>query len=152
MSELRKKLAVLSRIAHVFNENQVLWAAGGSLLLYLKGKTDLFHDLDLMVGEADVEKARALLLPMGDIMPENPDPRYKTRHFLEFQIDGVDVDILAGFVIVSGGRDYDCSLFPEQIAEHVLVNGERIPLQSLSDWRRYYQLMGRTSKVEMIDR
>jgi hypothetical protein len=26
----------------------------------------------------------------------------------------------------------------------------RIPLQSASDWRRYYQLMGRPEKAEMI--
>ena len=151
MNELNKKLEVLSRIAHMLNENQVLWAVGGSLLLYFKGKTDTFHDIDLMVGEKDIEKVKRVLLSIGKLLPENPDRQYKTRHFLEFEIDGIDVDIMAGFVIVSNGKDYDCSLTAEQVAERILLNGETIPLQSLSDWRKYYALMGRTSKVEMID-
>lgn len=155
MDELNRKFAVLLKIAHVLNENQVLWAVGGSMLLYFKGKTDVFHDIDLMVGEKDIEKARGLLLSMGELSPEHPDNesgKYKTRHFLEFHIDGVDVDVMAGLVIVRDGKEYDCSLLEEQVAERIPLKGEPIPLQALSDWRRYYELMGRTSKVEMIDK
>ena len=135
----------------MLNGSQVLWAVGGSMLLYLKGKTDVFHDIDLMVGEGDIEKVKSLLSSIGKLAPENPDLHYKTRHFLEFNIDGIDIDVMAGFVIISNGKDYDCSLLPEQVTEHTLLNGEMIPLQSLRDWRKYYELMGRTSKVEMID-
>lgn len=152
MNESDKKLEVLARIAHLLNGSRVLWAVGGSMLLYFKGKTDVFHDIDLMVGEGDIEKAKSLLLTIGRLSPENHDTQYKTRHFLEFNIDGVEVDVMAGFVIVRDGKDYDCSLAAEQVAERILLNGETIPLQALSDWRRYYELMGRTSKVEMIDR
>ena len=152
MNELRQKLTVLSKIARVFNENQILWAVGGSMLLYFKGKTEIFHDIDLMVGEKDIDAAKALLLTLGDLLPEKPNPQYKTRHFLEFRVDGVDVDVMAGFIIVRDGKDYDCSLLPEQIEEHIPLNGELIPLQSLQDWRKYYELMGRESKVAMIDK
>ncbi len=152
MNELNQKLGVLSQIAHMLNENQVLWAVGGSMLLYFKGKTDVFHDIDLMVGEKDIEKVKQLLLSLGKLLPKNPNNQYKTKHFLEFSIDGIDVDVMAGLVIVKNGEDYDCSLLAEQIAEHISLNGEHIPLQALSDWKRYYELMGRTEKVEMIDK
>lgn len=152
MNESRQKLTVLSKIARVFNENQILWAVGGSMLLYFKGKTDIFHDIDLMVGEKDIDAAKALLLTIGDLLPEKPNPQYKTRHFLEFSVDGVDVDVMAGFIIVRDGKDYDCSLLPEQIEEYIPLNGELIPLQSLRDWRKYYELMGREAKVAMIDK
>lgn len=66
-------------------------------------------------------------------------------------IDGVEVDMMAGFVIVRDGVDYDCSLLPEQVAEYIQLKGETIPLQSLDDWRRYYELMGRTEKVKLIE-
>lgn len=59
--------------------------------------------------------------------------------------------MLAGFVIVKDGIEYDCSLLPEQIVEYAQVNGQRIPLQSLQQWRRYYDLMGRAAKVALID-
>lgn len=152
MNDIEKKLKVLSDIAHVLNEKNVVWAVGASMLLYFKGKTDFFHDIDLMVTENDVEKLKEQLLPMGLLVPSKSDKQYNSRHFLEFIIDGIDVDVMAGFVIVKDGKEIDCSLFPEQIEAYIQLNGETIPLQSLSDWRRYYELMGRTSKVEMIDR
>lgn len=151
MKGLDEKLKVLSDIAGVLNKNEVRWAVGGSMLLYFKGRTDLFHDIDLMVLEEDAEKLKDLLLPMGALAPPNPDKQYKTRHFFEFMINGVDVDVMAGFVIVNAGKEYDCSLMPGQIAEYIQLNGQKIPLQSLEDWRRYYELMGRTAKVNMID-
>lgn len=150
VKESDEKLKVLSNIAHILNENEIVWAVGGSLLLYFKGKTDVFHDIDLMVCEDNIEELKKLLLPMGVLLPPNPNEQYKTRHFLEFKINDIDVDVMAGFVIVKDGKEYDCSLLPEQIAEYISLNGESIPLQSLGDWRRYYELMGRTSKVEMI--
>ena len=71
---------------------------------------------------------------------------------MEFVIDGVDVDVMAGFSIVSDGMAHDCSLQKEQIVETFMLDGEVIPLQSVELWRRYYALMGRSSKVDMIDR
>lgn len=146
------KLRVLADIAHVLNAHHVVWAVGGSLLLYFREKADSFHDIDLMVCEEDAEKVRSLLCAMGGLAPAHPNAQYKTRHFLEYTIRGVDVDVLAGFVIVKDGTAYDCSLRPEQIAGCIELHGERIPLQALQDWRRYYELMGRTQKVKMIDR
>ncbi len=151
MQELEKKLNVLSQIARVLNEAQVTWAVGASALLYFKGKTESFEDIDLMAAEEDAEKIKALLLPLGRIMPEKPDSKYQTRHFMEFVIDGVDVDIMAGLVIVKDGQAYECPFGREQIAEWIQLDGESIPLQVLEDWKRYYMLMGRTAKAKMLD-
>lgn len=149
MDEREKKLKVLCRIARALNEEGVLWALGGSLLLYFKGRTDDFHDIDIMAGEADIETVKRRLLALGELLPSKQNPEYKTRHFLEFIIDGVEVDVMAGFVIVKDGEDYDCSLLPEQVAERISLNGEDIPLQRLGDWRRYYELMGRSEKAQL---
>ena len=151
MTEQEHKLAVLGEIARALNGGDVVWAVGGSLLLYCKGKTDTFRDIDIMVWEEHVERLKALLLPLGTLAPPAPNPGYKTRHFLNFTIRGVEVDVMGGMVIVKDGKDYDCSLSPSQVAEYVCLNGERIPLQSLEDWRRYYLLMGREEKAAMID-
>lgn len=145
------KLDVLADIARVLNQSGVTWAVGGSLLLYFKGKTDTFRDIDLMVCETDAEKLKQALLPLGELAPPHTDAQYKTRCFLEFTIRGVEVDAMAGLVIVENGKEHDCPLTPEQVAERILVRGESVPLQALEDWRRYYVWMGRTSKVEMID-
>ena len=149
--ETERKLDVLADIARALNQSGVTWAVGGSLLLYFKGKTGVFRDIDLMVCETDVEKLKRAMLPLGAPAPSAPNAQYRTRCFLEFTIRGVDVDVMAGFVILENGQEHDCALKPEQVAEHILVRGEDIPLQSLEDWRRYYAWMGRTSKVAMID-
>ena len=60
--------------------------------------------------------------------------------------------MIADFVIVKDGADYECPFAAGQIAEYIRVNNETVPLQSLADWRRDYELMGRTAKAELIDR
>jgi len=89
-------LEVLVKIAKELNNQNVLWAVGGSLLLYLNGKTDTFHDLDIMVCENDAEKLKEILLTFGKLQPPNSNFRYKTKCFMEFIIDGVDIDVMAG--------------------------------------------------------
>lgn len=151
MNTIDEKLRVLSAIAHELNKRPIVWAVGASLLLYLKNKTSNFNDIDIMICEDDVDKLRESMLQIGKLETPNLNKQYKTRHFLEFTVDGVDVDVMAGFVIVKDGIEFDCSFTREQIAEYIQINNESIPLQSLADWRRYYELMGRFAKVEMID-
>lgn len=151
MKEINDKLEVLTKIAKLFNEEKITWAVGASLLLYFKGKTDHFNDIDLMVDEKDIEKVKAIMLEMGTLMPPHPKAKYKTRHFLEYVVDGIDIDVMAGFVIVKDGVDYDCSLMKKQIVEIIEINKQKIPLQSLELWKYYYSLMGRENKARMID-
>lgn len=150
--ENKHKLDVLSQAAERFNAQGIIWAVGGSLLLYLKKIADSFHDIDIMVKKEDAESAKRILCDMGELRPPKSDEKYKTQHFYEFLIDGVDVDVMGGFTIVKDHEEYDCSLSQDSISEFVDVNGQRIPLQAVSDWRRYYALMGRDAKVAMIDR
>lgn len=149
--DIEHKLNVLSSIAEKLNSAKLTWAVGASLLLYFKGISDSFNDIDLMVVEADAERAKSLLLDMGQMQPPKPNGNYKTPYFYEFVIDGVEVDVMSGFIIVKDGQNYDCSLTRDMIVEHIVVNGQSIPLQAVSDWRRYYKLMGREAKVAMID-
>lgn len=115
MAETMKKIEVLKEIAHRFNEAHVMWSLGASMLLYFKGITTEFHDIDLMIANEDV-------------------------------------DVMAGFSIISDEKLFDCSLQEEQIVEKMSLGTEIIPLQSPLLWRKYYQLMGRNEKVKMIER
>lgn len=148
---MEEKLAVLEQIAHAFRKEKICWAVGGSLLLYFKGITRTVHDIDLMVWEPDIEKARRLLLTMGTLCPPRPQGSYRTRHFLEFVLGGVEVDVMAGFVILKDDQAWDCSLQPEQISEYLPLGGEVIPLQELSLWKKYYTLMDRQAKVKLLE-
>ena len=150
MENLTRKLKVLSTVAEYFNSEHITWAVGASLLLYLKEKTDTFHDIDILMLESDVEKGKDILSRLGVIQPPSPDIRYKTKHFIECRIGDVELDILAGFVIVHDGIEYDCALKRDEITESILINGQTVPLHSLALWKQYYRLMGRTEKADMI--
>lgn len=151
MTTVEHKLAVLSAIAERFNKERLTWAVGASLLLYLKGKTDTFHDIDIMVMSSDIERVKDIMSGLGTIQPPNPNAQYKTKFFIECTVEGVEIDIMAGFAIVNDGVEYDCSLKESDIAGSILINGQRVPLHSLERWRYYYELMGRTEKAQMIE-
>ena len=51
---------------------------------------------------------------------------------------------------VNDGKIYDCSLLPNQIVEYLDLDGKKIPLQSVDLWCKYYELMGRDEKVQLI--
>ena len=150
MNDTEHKLEVLASVARRFNRENIIWAVGASLLLYLKGKTEVFHDIDIMLMEPDADRAKAILADMGVVQIPEPRAQYRTRHFWECVVDGVDIDVMAGLVIVSDGKEYDCPLRKEEIEETVRVHGQDIPLHSLSAWKHYYRLMGREDKVKMI--
>ena len=60
--------------------------------------------------------------------------------------------MIGGFAIVSAGQVYDCDLEQSQITEYIDIYGERIPLHSVALWRKYYALMGRDKRVNIIDK
>lgn len=151
MGDIARKLSVLAMIAKELNERHIVWAVGASMLLYFKNKVPDFHDIDIMVSEDDVEAVKDILLRYGSLQPPNPKARYKTKCFLEFSIDGVDIDVIAGFVIVNDNREYYFPLQAQDIQDYVMLGDTEIPLQSLSEWRKYYLLMGRMEKVKIID-
>jgi hypothetical protein len=151
MDQIEHKLTVLSQIAKELNQKNVTWAVGASLLLYFKKIAPDFHDIDIMVGEGDVNEAKAVLLSFGIMQPPNPDIAYKTKHFMEFIVEGVEIDVMAGFVIVKHNKEFQISFGKEDIKEYIKIKEISIPLQSVEAWRTYYQLMGRGEKVEMID-
>ena len=102
------KLHTLAEIARALNAEKITWAVGASLLLYFKGITSAFHDIDLMVADHDAECVRTILLEMGELRPSDPvpNPMYRTKTFMEFLIESIEVDVMAGFAIVHEGTVY----------------------------------------------
>lgn len=65
MCEIQKKIELLQKIAHRFNEANIEWALGASMLLYFKGILSEFHDIDLMVSVHDAEQVRTIFIRNG---------------------------------------------------------------------------------------
>lgn len=149
--DVSEKLSVLSRIAWALNRRQVAWAVGGSLLLYFHGKVPAFHDIDLLTAEEDAAAVQETLCALGQLLPlRPPTSQYRTAYFREFVVDGVEVDVMAGLVIVKDGAPHRFPLLPKEIGPVVPVDGVQVPLHSLEAWRTYYALMGREEKARLI--
>lgn len=146
-----RKLTVLARIAGALRQAEVTWALGASGLLYFHDLVPDFHDLDLMVLLPDAGRAQEVLACLGTPLPPRENASiYRTAVFREYTVDGVDVDLMAGMAIERDGTLHDCSLRREDIAGTVTVLGEAVPLHALACWRRYYALMGRREKAELL--
>ena len=104
------KLKVLSRMGKRFNEENITWAVGASLLLYLQGIAENFHDIDLMVSEADALHMKEILLHMGREQEANSGKNFQSKYFWKFLVDEVEIDVMGGLVILKDGRMYYCPL------------------------------------------
>ena len=82
MKDLDENIDLQKEIAHRFNNSDITWALGASMLLYFKGITSTFHDIDLMISNENVETVREILSEMGELQPPNPNPKYKTKTFM----------------------------------------------------------------------
>ena len=58
---------------------------------------------------------------------------------------------MAGFVIVKDNKEYYFPLQKKSIKDYISIDSVTIPLQSIEEWRTYYELMGRAEKVKMIN-
>ena len=97
-------------------------------MLYFKKIVPSFDEIDLMIFFLYVDHVRSILSEMGELKPENPKVKYQTKSFMEFSIERIDVDVMAGFAIVYEGNVVDCSLEKEQIVEMFPLGTESIPL------------------------
>jgi hypothetical protein len=143
----------LVTIARVLNEAGVHWAVGASVLLYDHGLVDAPHDIDIMTSEADVDTVVSILDKLGRASLADPDRSlYSTSRFLEYLVDGTDVDVMAGLAIKHASGTYVFPFDDSSATRRKKVEGVTIPFTSLEDWYVLYQLMpGREAKVKLIE-
>ncbi len=149
---IETKLNVLKRLAQKLNSMQIIWNVGASCMLYLRGIVKDFDDIDIMVQEQDALSVRKTFETLGVLQPSTKTNHYQTTHFYEFIIDGVDVDVMAGYKVVSDGRVFEFPLTNEQMSDKIKLDEININLASINDWLSYYRVMGRDQKVEIIEK
>lgn len=147
---MKAKLFVLTNVAKKMNENKITWAVGGSTLLFFHNIVSVFNDIDIMISDNDIIKVKRIMDNMGAIQKQGSGSKYKTKYFVEYLIDGIEVDIMSSFIIVKEDIIYKAFLEKEDINGYRDLNNESIPLQSLKDWKKYYELMDRSKKSNLI--
>ena len=151
MVTIDKKLKVLELFAKRLNEADINWAIGASLLLYFKNIVEDFNDIDVVLEVDGVIKLQEIFEELGaEALPISDNGGFKTTCFLKYVLDGVLIDVMAGFKVVDESGTHDCSFKASDVSECYMLNGIKIPLDKLNNWERYYSLLKRPNKVKLI--
>lgn len=143
----------LSYIGKKLNEANVVWGVGASLLLNQFGLIDKPNDIDIFVDIKDIDKVDGILKSIGDKKLWEKAATYSTKYFYEYVINGVEVDVMAGFRINHNSGVFEYVFDNSSISETREINGVNIPFTSLEDWYVIYQLIpSREAKVNMIEK
>lgn len=138
---LKTNKQVLVRIAEAFCTQEILWALGGVTLLACSGIDIEAERLDLIIDSADIAKVDLLLSAWGEAHPRVPSPRYASRFYCRYTIEGADVHVMSGLVLRDKGFLYTYRFDRETIASMLPVENVYIPCTALEDWYILYQMM-----------
>lgn len=143
----------LSYIGEKLNCSNIAWGVGASMLLNQFGFIDKPNDIDIFVDIKDIERADLILKSIGEKKEKEMTATYSTKYFYEYIIDGIDIDVMAGFAINHNSGVFKYTFDHDSISEYKIINDIKIPFTSLEDWYVIYQLIPkRESKVEMIEK
>lgn len=142
----------LSYIGKKLNDEGILWGVGASILLNKFGFIDKPNDIDIFISLDDIEKADEILKSIGEKKKWEKASTYSTKYFYEYVINGIDIDVMAGFAVNHNNGTFRYVFDEKSISEFQIINGISIPFTSLEDWYVIYQLIPkREAKVEMIE-
>jgi len=140
-----KIIDVLVKIAKKFNENDIEWALGASLLLYFYDIVEEPHDIDIVIDKKDEDIVLKIMNELGDEKESKVVKNYRTGVFHKFNIDNIGIDIIGEFIIILENEEY-LHPFPTKNKEYILVDNTKIYLDSLESWLNTYKAMGDPKK------
>jgi len=147
-----KLRSVLAKIGKTLNENNITWVVGGSIILNHFDIVNEVNDIDLIIEENDFDKVISLLKKIGNEKSTGDKLNYHTKKHVKMNIEGVGVDLMAGFIIEHENGLYNYVLDQTAITSSMKINDIVIPLGAIEDWYIIYQVIGgREKKVELLE-
>ena len=137
----------LIKLCNLFDDHNIRFGIGASLLLKSYGIVDKASDIDLIVHIDDVKQVQELMDKMGVVQKSSDTTLYFSEVFLEYNVEGVDVDIMSNFTIKTGEDFY---VYPFCVEEIQRRGEAQLPYLSLREWEKAYRLMGRIWKADLV--
>ncbi|WP_208588756.1 nucleotidyltransferase domain-containing protein [Gracilibacillus suaedae] len=145
-------LETLSFIGNRFNNQNITWGVGGSLLLRFHQLIDKPNDIDILVDLDNTTQINRILSLIGTEKEVIQTEPFRTKYFNKFHVNNIDLDIMAGFAIQHQEGNYQLSFTKQSIVEYKQLNGVDIPLCALEDWYMLYWLIpGKKEKAVLIE-
>ena len=143
---------VLSELAVKLNEKNIRWGVGASVMLNYYGLVDSPNDIDIIVSSDDSRVADKILMSLGEKNFSSDLEIYKSEFFANYSINGVEVDLIAGFSIKQNSSYFKYDFDKKSITEIWNLEEIEIPVTAIEDWYILYQLMpNKEEKVLLIE-
>ncbi len=143
----------LSYIGEKLNDSNIVWAVGASMMLNQFGLINNSNDIDIFVDIKDINRADEILQSIGEKKKTEKNSVYSTEFFYKYLINGIGIDVMAGFAINHSRGVYEFIFDDKSISKIETINEIDIPFTSLEDWYVIYQLIpNREFKVNLIEK
>lgn len=90
---------ILSYLGEKFNESNIIWGVGASILLNQFGLIENPKDIDIFVDIKDIDRVDEILKSIGKKKQWEETAIYSTKYFYEYMVDGIDVDVMSRFAV-----------------------------------------------------
>lgn len=137
---------VLLKVTKLFQENDICFGIGASMLLAKYKIVDSPNDIDIQVDLRDIEEADNLLLSLGSRDEILPDEIYKTKFFYQYVIDGIEIDLMAGLAVINNGNLYEFVFDKSNEIEYTNIDGVEVPYMTLNEWYEIYKKLPNKEK------
>lgn len=131
---LKLKLDTLRQLSAIFSKHNANFSIGAGAMLYFRGITDYFNDLDISCSKEDFE------LVKDEILALTSENSTKWGYIHCYKINNVDIDLVEKDVNVLKTCDLEYNL-----------DGTIIHLETLEYWLNRYKEMGRSKRVSQIE-
>lgn len=133
-TEYLERKEALFKVVLEFEKAKINWGLACSMNLFLRGLVDEFHDLDLIVDNEDVTLIMEVMENIGAVLMATGGNGFcESNVYMHYQLDRVDIDIIAGFRVVTFGTKFLYNFSKEEIEfiEIDTINVPLIPIEAL---------------------
>lgn len=132
---------VFFQLEKIFREKGVKWAVGCSMDLFLRGLTDEFHDLDLIVDKDSVPVIKEIMEELGaELMATGGNGFCESDVYLHYHLGRVDIDIISGFRVMTFNTQYHYCYKDDEI-DWMEIEETKVPLIALEAMYILYFMM-----------
>lgn len=132
---------IMAKIANELNQYNIIYAMGASKLLERYGLIEKSSDIDIFVIEEHFFKTLEILDSMGLQKDLTFDSGYLTKYLYEYEVDKVEVNIVAGMNMRHDRGIFKFTFDRNSIDSYWDFQGIKIPYMALEDWFVLYHIM-----------
>ena len=147
-----KYLEILKTLYSRLNETDIIWVIGGSLALAFEGLDVKPRDIDLFTDKEGAYKIEKLF---AEFLVRNVSFSIKDNirsHYGALNIFGIEVEIIGFIEFKSEDGTWHGREKLEEVTKFFEIENMKIPLMKIESQLRGYTNIGRTDKIELIEK